>query len=267
LLKPMFIILCLFPLLLIVSHVHSSVEITSNAFSRVFLIKYKDFGTAFTIEVDQRQYLITAKHVVKGIKNKDKIKIFHDEIWKEVQVTSIACGNENTDIIVLVPPYQLSPSFELVPTMHNLVYSQDVYFLGFPYGMYTDGGDINRRFPLPFVKKGICSSIRKVDDVNVIVFIDGHNNPGFSGGPIIFKDLSTNKLNVAGVISAYRNHPDPVFKKQMKIVEGKEVVSQEETELIAISNAGIVLGYSIDPAIEEIRNNPIGPKIKEEPNK
>ena len=258
--KVITIVLGLFFVLSMSTYSYSS-QITTNVYTRVFLIKYQNFGTAFTIEVDDRQYLITAKHVVKGIKKEDKIQIFHDDKWKEVQVSTITCGNENTDIIILVPPYQLSPAYELPPTMQNLIFAQDVYFLGFPYGMYTDAGDVNRKFPIPFVKKGICSSIRKFDDVNTIVFVDGHNNPGFSGGPIVFEDFKTKKLNVAGVISSYRNHEDPVFKKEKRMVDGKEVVSQKETELIAISNAGIVLGYSLNPAIEAIQNNPIGPKI------
>lgn len=231
------------------SNLYASV-ITSNILTRVFLIKYKNStGTAFTIEVDDRQYLITAKHVVNGIGKTDTIEIFHDRKWENIPVTSMSCENNEIDITILVPPVQLSPSFELIPSMANLVIAQDVYFLGFPYMMFSEDKGLNRDFPFPFVKKGICSSLGNWDGSKALIYIDGHNNPGFSGGPIVFQDLYTKKLKVAGVISGYRNHPDPVIDKGL------------DTGLVAMSNSGIVVGYSIKPAIEAIKKNPIGPKV------
>ena len=225
--------------------------ITTNILTRVFLIKYKaSTGTAFTVEVDNRQYLITAKHVVKGISKNDNINIFHDGRWKDLRVTTLSCGNKETDILILVPPIQLSPAYDLIPSMGNLILAQDVYFLGFPYMMFSDDSGINRKFPIPFIKKGICSSMGKWDGANTMIYIDGHNNPGFSGGPIVFQDLTTKKLKVGGVVSGYKNHPDPVINRGI------------DTGLVALSNSGIVVGYSIKPAIEAIKKNPIGPKIK-----
>jgi hypothetical protein len=50
-------------------------QVTSNVLMRTFLIQValskekSEFGTAFTIDVDGRQYIITAKHVVNTLPN------------------------------------------------------------------------------------------------------------------------------------------------------------------------------------------------------
>ena len=64
------------------------------------------------------------------------------------------------------------------------MYGQDVYFLGFPYGLHGDMSALSNDLPFPFVKKGIISLFHN-DGVNRI-YLDGHNNPGFSGGPVVF---------------------------------------------------------------------------------
>jgi len=229
-----------------------SAQVTSNVLHRVFLIKYKrNTGTAFTVDVDNRQYLVTAKHVVPGIGERDKISIFHEKQWKPLAVKSIHVEPPEVDIIVLIPPMQLSPSLQMEPTIGNLVIAQQVYFLGFPYKMYTDAGDLMYGFPLPFVKGGILSAldVRK-DKGYSIVYVDGLNNPGFSGGPVVFRDLKTKQMKVAGVISSYKNHPDIVVNRNLN------------TGLTALSNSGILIAYGISPAVEAIKARPEGAVVK-----
>ena len=53
--------------------------ITANVLQRTFFIRFgKSTGTAFTIDNDSKQYLATARHVVKGISSHDVIHVFHD---------------------------------------------------------------------------------------------------------------------------------------------------------------------------------------------
>ncbi len=229
-----------------------SAQVTSNVLRRVFLIKYKDnSGSAFTIDVDGRQYLVTAKHLVSGIGDQDTISLFHEGEWKPVTVKPIQVAPREVDIIVLVPPMQLSPGLQMEPTIGNLVIAQQVYFLGFPYKMYTDVGDLMYGFPLPFVKSGILSAldVRRNKGYSII-YVDGMNNPGFSGGPVVFKDFKSNELKVAGVISSYKNHPDIVVNRNLK------------TGLTALSNSGILIAYGISPAVEAIKMRPEGPLIR-----
>jgi len=226
------------------------VVVTTNIIQRVFFVKYKDeFGTAFTVDVDNRQYLITAKHVLENISEEDRISIFYKNKWHTVDVRSLTCGDDNTDILVLAAPIILSPPLDVSLSSDGLILAQDMYFLGFPYGMTTGGEEINRDFPVPFVKKAILSAIKK-DGLNTILYLDGYNNPGFSGGPIVYHNYVTGKLNVAGVISGYRNEKSKISYKG------------NDTELVAFGNSGIIIGYSILPAINAIKNHAIGPIIK-----
>lgn len=216
-----------------------------NAIQRVFLIKYQDsIGSSFTIDIDNKQYLITAKHVVGGIKTVDKIEILRNNKWAEFNVKTISCRNPDVDIIVLVLPSQISPSFKLEPTLDDIILSQDVFFLGFPFQIYSSTMIVlNNFYPFPFIKKGILSAIDLRDKASKILYIDGNNNPGFSGGPIIFYDSDNKKWKVAGVVSGYKIQLNEVIK----------------TELLAKANSGILIGYAIDSAVEAIRENPIGP--------
>ena len=51
--------------------------VTSNVIQRTFHIRYgSTTGTAFAIDRNKRQYLITARHVVKGITSGSSIEIF-----------------------------------------------------------------------------------------------------------------------------------------------------------------------------------------------
>jgi S1-C subfamily serine protease len=225
--------------------------ITANILTRVLYIKYgQGTGTAFTIEINERQYLITANHVVSGIKDGESISIFHDSNWEDIPVKLINCDKPDVDIIVLAASQQLTPTLPLEPTMDGLVFGQDVYFLGFPFGFFTeDRGGFNNRFPFPFIKKGIISAIDKSSDGIVSLFVDGHNNPGFSGGPIVFVDLNTQKLKVGGVVSGYHSQEAPIY--------------YQGTQLPFVSNlnTGLLVGYGIHHAVDAIKANPIGVKV------
>ena len=259
------LLLAIAAVLLIVSSSSGAEFVTSNIITRVFLIKYGDkFGSSFTIEVQDRQYLITARHNVDGIKDGDGIEIFHDNSWKTISVKPLYIEPSEVDIVVLVLPFQISPALPLEPSADNLTMSQCVFFLGFPFGMQMPAHMWSSDFPIPFVKAGICSAIISPPSKDYsLIFVDGLNNPGFSGGPIVFKDLRTGKLKVAGVIQGFRHQEDTVFrkipKKDMKPGDKDDLVP---TDMVIRNNTGIIVGYNISNAVEIISKNPIGPKIK-----
>lgn len=117
----------------------------------------------------------------------------------------------------------------------NIIYGGDVYFLGFPYGMFTNfnEGDINNKFPIPFVKKGILSAI--ISEYSITSFyIDAHNNSGFSGGPVI---TTNNKgdIKIIGVNVSYLKHDNIIdveeqdedgclFEKQLEYYENSGIM-------------------------------------------
>jgi hypothetical protein len=221
--------------------------ITNNVYLRIFYISYKgSSGTAFTIDVDQRQYLVTARHVVKGLSSPDIIHLFHENCWKYIEVEPIWCNDSDIDIVVLATKQQLSPSLKLEPSCRGIINAQDVYFLGFPYGEYVEHGYLTNNFPLPFVKKAILSAMTgRVKGINKL-FLDGHNNKGFSGGPIVFSRPGEDEYKVAGVISGFNYVEEPVL------------VGGEPNGMTWIYNTGIILGYDIEHAVEAIKSNPIG---------
>ena len=124
--------------------------------------------------------------------------------------------------------------------------AQDVYFLGFPFGMSTDIGDLNLNFPLPFVKKAILSAFGKDEG---LVLLDGHNNPGFSGGPVVAggSAVDGSGVGIIGVISGYRADRQAVRDS-----------SKNEGPYTYDMNTGIIHVWSGCRVNQLIQNNPIG---------
>ena len=64
-------------------------QVTSNVLLRVLMIRAGDkIGSAFTIDVDGRQYLVTAKHVVANLKERDTVEVWKSEAWHPMKVGS-----------------------------------------------------------------------------------------------------------------------------------------------------------------------------------
>jgi S1-C subfamily serine protease len=252
-------------------------QVTSNVLTRVLMIRVgNSTGTGFTMEVDGRQYLITAKHVVSNLKPEGLIEIFKDDRWVPIAVKKFLC-DDPIDIAVLIPPAQLTATFTFKPTTDGLFFGQDALFLGFPYGWFMSGGSANSLYPFALIKRGIISAIVKEKGIS-IVLLDGYNNPGFSGGPMVYRDMNQPKLvfNVAGVVSGFPYEFVPVAKSRVikpgdgrsvdpsritTLQDGRRVEVLEDSDLLAKVNTGIVLGYNIQYAVDLINKHPIGPKV------
>jgi Trypsin-like peptidase domain len=220
--------------------------ITTNILLRTFHVKYgQGTGTCFTIDIDSKQYLITAKHVVAHFPHTGVIDLYHDGHWRKVTAKLVGHADEHIDITVLSLDFQISPSYLLPASDGGICFGQNVYFLGFPYGLSSEVGELNRNFPMPFVKGAILSSIVNENGVSCL-FLDGNNNPGFSGGPVVFTHPESKDLRVAAVISGYRFDMQPVYWQQ------------QPTDLAYQQNTGIILTYSIRHAVDLIKKNPIG---------
>ncbi|MYC29349.1 MAG: hypothetical protein F4X65_04560 [Chloroflexi bacterium] len=127
-----------------------------------------------------------------------------------------------------------------------MVLAQDVYFCGYPYGLTVEAGpDINQGFPIPLVKKGVLSGMSPNR-----FLIDAINNPGFSGGPVVFAAPQSNNFKVAGVISGYRVEYDPVL------------LNGEDIGLRYGYNTGLVLAYDLRDGVEYITQNPTGANVR-----
>lgn len=228
--------------------------VTANIIQRTFKIECNDrLGTCFTIDVDNRHYIVTAKHLVKEITDQHIIKLMHERRWKNLAIKLIGHCEGIVDISVLTPELRISPLHPLPATTVGIILGQDVYFLGFPYGLMSDVGELNRDFPFPLVKKGILSMIESNEGS---ILLDGHNNPGFSGGPVVFcQNNHGNDFAVAGVVSGYRYDREPVYKNE-------EPEKDESPIGYYRANTGIVLAYDIKYALNLISENPIGLQLE-----
>lgn len=225
---------------------------TSNVLYRVLRIRTPtQTGSAFTIEVDGKQWLITARHLLKGFGNEGEVDLWIEGRWSRFNARAVYPTKELVDIAALDLGRPVTITFPLTASSGGLTLGQQIYFLGYPHGLGTSAsaptppgfGEI------PFLKSGIVSALDDRDPQANILYLDGHNNVGFSGGPIVFWHPESGSFRVAGVVRGYRNEALPVLKK--KKLDDPE--AQAYNDLYTRANSGIVIGYDIRHIVEAIR--------------
>lgn len=226
-----------------------------DVISRTHQIRVPDgrTGTAFMLDIDGRQYIITAKHLVQ--ESISPLHVFWEKGWRLLPVGLVGHCEGGTDISVLCTnknlPKVLYPDGSNVGTETDLKLAEEILFYGFPHGLSTPLSD--ERGHVALVKKGIVSGFfgAPLDSGESSFLIDGHNNPGFSGGPVI--SIRSRDYKVAGVIASYRYSYQKVY--------GADPSGQiDENEIVEYlpENTGIILAYNIKPALDIIAKNPIG---------
>jgi hypothetical protein len=276
-----------------------SAQVTFNALMRTFMIETNfGRGTTFSIDVDNREYWLTAKHLFTGIQTGPagvfttklvQVNILsqagegddgHDLHWFPTTFTTIDPGKD-IDILVLVPAHPLLTSvpYNLASENANVGLGGDCEFLGFPYGGGWKAEFANDKQPgtmnaiwLPFIKH--CTISGRMNEKALLIWIlDGINNHGFSGGPVLYATGASQK--VFAVISGYHEEPLEVLSELSKGAQasfvppspalpgGKSTQSQKQ---IVNANSGFILAFDLDPAIKAIRANPIGPLLAPAPS-
>lgn len=218
--------------------------ITLNVYDRVFFVRGATYGTAFALDLDGRQYLVSASHVVG---DGQEIRLFHDGCWKDCPVTVVGMGKGEVDVSVLSPQVRLASDIELPASIGNFILGQDVYFVGYPYKMWSEGGEVMYGRPLPFVKKGTLSAGPDPTDDVKRLYVDAINNEGFSGAPLLAAPPGTSNFSVIGVVSKFKTEYEPVIDEE-----------DNETGLRVAYNTGFLVAYSVKHALDIIRKNPIG---------
>ena len=223
-------------------------SVTTSILQRTFRIRYRGgTGTCFTIDVGGKRYLITAKHVVNSIRDDETVDISHNGDWLPVRVRLVGHGAGDIDVTVLAPQVMFGAAHRLKHTTAGLVLGEDIYFLGFPYGLGMEvKTDLNAGFPLPLIKKAVVSALGLEDGP---ILLDGHNNVGFSGGPVARRGTKEEQT-VVGVVSGYRYDRQNVLDEH-----GNETSHTYDT------NTGIVIAHDIRHALAIIEKNPIGERI------
>ncbi|MGC4099770.1 serine protease family protein [Ferruginibacter sp.] len=191
--------------------------VTRSVLQRTFYIKYQvsdqysTLGTAFTFEINNVQYLATTSHSFTFTEHCQEldILIMRNNEWETIHSKIFKHPKKAVDICILALPNDLSPRHFVEMTDKGVQLGQDTFFLGFPYGKFMDV-EINNDYPIPFVKKGIFSSIliggqNPPPDVYSF-YLDAMNNPGFSGGPCCFIPAGKNLPAICGIIKGYHPH-------------------------------------------------------------
>lgn len=227
---------------------------TSNVLYRVLRLKTAtSTGSAFTIEVDEKQYLITARHLLKGFGSEGEVELWIEGRWTKRKARAIYPSKEIVDIAALDLGGPVTVTFPLEPSSGGMTLGQQVYFLGYPYGLGTSTSvaDLPGFGEIPFLKSGIVSALDDRDPEANLLYLDGQDNPGFSGGPIVFWHSGSASFRVAGVVRGYQNEALPVLKK--KKLDDPEATAYND--LYTRANSGIVIGYDIRHIVEAIRAN------------
>jgi Trypsin-like peptidase domain len=264
-------------------------QVTSNVLKRTFLIQValsqvkSEFGTAFTIDVDDRQYIVTAKHVVNTLPNEadSTIQILTKNGWSPLKVKVFKC-DDPVDIAVLVPSAQLTVSYPLEPSSVGLEVGEDAYFIGFPYGARSAKTYSSLPGVFGVAKKATVAQFDSMPQRRAQrILLDGYNNPGFSGSPVVYRDLRQSGMvfKVAGVLVDFIYDASPVVKKKQEIQENQITAEDrasgdvvftitdgrfyrvEETGELVKLNTGIATAWDIGSAIDLIQKHPIGPQV------
>jgi S1-C subfamily serine protease len=226
---------------LIVPAVFGQDAVPREILDRTLLIKARnEAGTAFKIDYQGKVYLVTARHVIAGLPAiKATIQVLRSDRWEGVQtVKTLFPLSADADIAVLETDEKVSQPFQITPAgkTEGPTFGQQIWFLGYPWG-------IRSRFSngeLPFIKRGTMSAIDATDPNAILLYIDGFNNPGFSGGPILYWDFSSHAYRILGVVKGYRNDT------------AKVLINGEQVDTNILVNSGILVGYSINHAIQAV---------------
>ncbi len=254
-----------------------SAEPTSNILFKTLMIRTKtEAGTMFSIEVDNREYWLTAKHILTGRKSGpagevsektvslDVLDPIGDAIkWNPNQFTVIDPGKD-IDIVVLVPTTVLQdikiPSLKV--SSEGFGMGEECSFLGFPFASTWTATFSSTPYKMPFIKHCYISGI--IRQSAAVLVLDGINNPGFSGGPVLYH-TGPNQV-VLGVISGYHNEPGEVHSIEVPDVptsaqapDNKKPKPNGNKKIDVVDlNTGIIFAFAADVAVDAIKKNPIG---------
>lgn len=205
----------------------------------LFIKSGEGSGTAFKVDYKSKVYLVTARHVAAPLPlSGGTIQVREQQAWKDYKIVKkILPASDEVDIAVLQTEETVSKPYEISwSDKDGVSFGQQVWFLGYPYGLGTHFSNAE----IPFIKRGTMSAIDYSNSDAILYYIDGFNNPGFSGGPIIYWDFNKHAVRILGVVKGY------------KFENAKVLVNGVERDTVLLVNSGILVGYSIKHAFDAI---------------
>lgn len=219
-----------------------------NALSRTFHIKCgARSGSCFAIDVDGRQYVVTATHLLKAMTRGAVVDILHGGKWKPLNVQIVGQGPAQVDVTVLALKFRIAlPELGMVPSRDGLEVGQDVFCLGFPRADWRERAEQAQRFPTPFVHKVSIAALPDGTSAVRTVYLAGRAGAGFSGGPVVFQGAEGGEAKVAAVLSTFECDGEPVY------------MGTEQMHVSAQHNPDLLVAYDVQHALDVISLNPIG---------
>ena len=238
--------------LMIVSHaLPARAQVTSHVLERVLQVRSPSGAcSAFTIEIEKKQYLVTARHCLEGVTDSKNLLVRQGNDWTPIKGPIFLPSNSEVDIAAIGLAQSITIETEFQPTSDGIALGQPVFFIGYPYDLSTKWkpSDSPNLSEIAFIKAGILSAMDSRNPQAIILYIDGHNNPGFSGGPIVFRPGPNSPFRVAAVVKGFRGEATPVVKREN--LQDPNAPAYED--LYARANTGIVVGYSIEHIVKAI---------------
>lgn len=253
-----------------------SAQPTNNILFKTLMIKSKtEAGTMFSVQVDGREYWLTAKHILTGRKSGPAGEVKESTVtldvldpigeaikWNTDKFAVIDLGKD-IDIVVLVPKTKLQeigiPSLKISSGGFGI--GQECSFLGYPFAnTWTATFNNSAQYKMPFIKS--CHISGMIRQPAAVLVLDGINNPGFSGGPVLFHTGADQV--VLGVISSYEAVAGEVHSIQVPDLTtatqapGSNTTHGTKKKDVVDLNTGIIFAFMADSAVEAIRKNPIG---------
>lgn len=210
--------------------------------SSVFRIEFNNQAASSIMFRLNPSYIgfITAKHLfdkIDGIEGhfleEDYLFSFQLTKMHENQDLSgkVYYGTNNSDIAIIVVKNSAESTLlnqdSFLFDLEDLIISEDFFMIGFPFVM---NDNIKELLAIPdtdylcgFVKHGYISGVGVANNVNLL-FLDIHNNKGFSGSPICC--YKKGRYKIAGIINKF-------------------YCDMFDTGINPESNSGIALGVNI----------------------
>ena len=248
--------------LLLASGLIGNGQVTGNVTSRVFELRVAGgAGTGFFIEYQGQEYLITANHIVAALGEQARVEFLYDRTWHPLNVKVLHGESQCNDVAVLIPQQKervLPSTIDALPWTNSFLLGQDAYFLGFPYGLAVQSDKLH--ITLPIIKHAYISAMIPCSEFDPalpadqnFMLLDGFNNAGFSGGPVVSRDQSDPQrtFKILAVIHGYRFDNTPLS------VNGRRALNASVE-----TNTGIILAVPFEAALDLIRKTKRGGNAK-----
>ena len=176
------------------------------------------------------------------------IEVWRSGKWEDYHtVKTLYPSSADADIAVFETNETAAQPFGITPTetqtTAGVTFGQQAWYIGYPYGMSSVLAKGSTITALPFMKRGSMSAVDASSPDTVVFYIDRFNNPGFSGGPVIYWEFATHAYKILAVVQSYRTD------------RAKELINGQPVDTDILVNSGILVSYSIRHAIDAIEKS------------